>query len=118
MQLSSSLSLLMVSLSLAAGQVTDDTESTDYTVTIEGRGKDPVYKFLDSIAVVVVPRAQDFRGYHTTCKDGHSNLRVRVTEQIIFPETDHEATKLEQLGGRVFIGKTEVKAAEAKALLA
>ena len=54
-------------------------------VTLRG---EKMYKFLDRLVSVALPRVRDFKGISDKAFDGRGNYTLGVTEQIIFPEID------------------------------
>ena len=52
-------------------------------VTLRG---DRMYEFLDRLITAALPRVRDFQGIKVSGFDGRGNYKLRVTEQIIFPE--------------------------------
>ncbi len=56
-------------------------------VTLRG---DRAWEFLDRLISLAIPRIRDFRGLSPRSFDGHGNYTFGVTEQLIFPEIDHD----------------------------
>ena len=47
-----------------------------------------MWKFLDRLISLALPRIRDFRGISPKAFDGRGNYTLGITEQIIFPEID------------------------------
>ena len=76
-----------------------------------------MYKFLDRLITVALPRVRDFRGISGRAFDGRGNYNIGVKEQIIFPEIEYE--KVDAVRGlNISITTTAKSDEEAKALLA
>ncbi len=58
-------------------------------VTMRG---DRMYKFLDRLISVALPRTRDFRGINPKGFDGRGNFNLGIKEHIIFPEIDIDKT--------------------------
>ncbi|MFN2544239.1 MAG: 50S ribosomal protein L5 [Actinomycetota bacterium] len=56
-----------------------------------------MWEFLDRLVSTALPRIRDFRGLDPNAFDGHGNLTIGVTEQLIFPEIDYD--KVAQVRG-------------------
>ena len=56
-------------------------------VTLRG---DRAWEFLDRLISITIPRIRDFRGLSPRSFDGNGNYTFGVTEQLIFPEIDHD----------------------------
>ena len=56
-------------------------------VTLRGRR---MYDFLHRLVHVAIPRMRDFRGLSPKSFDGHGNLSIGITEQIVFPEISYD----------------------------
>ena len=82
-------------------------------VTLRG---DRMYKFLDRLINVALPRVRDFRGVKGSSFDGRGNYAMGLKEQIVFPEIDFDKVD-EVLGMDIIICTTARTDAEAKALL-
>jgi len=52
--------------------------------------KERMYKFLDRLVNVAMPRVRDFRELSAKTFDGRGNYNMGITEQIVFPEIDFE----------------------------
>ncbi len=52
-----------------------------------------MYRFLDKLFNVSLPRTKDFRGISTTVIDGMGNMTLAIREHTIFPETSDEELK-------------------------
>ncbi|MEK7136645.1 MAG: 50S ribosomal protein L5 [Patescibacteria group bacterium] len=52
-----------------------------------------MYKFLDKLFNIAMPRMRDFKGYTETSVDGMGNLTIGIREHIVFPETTDEEIK-------------------------
>lgn len=63
-------------------------------VTIRGKR---MYEFLEKLIKIVLPRIRDFRGVSPKNLDGHGNLNIGVSEQILFPEIDYD--KIDRVRG-------------------
>ena len=59
-------------------------------VTLRG---DRMYKFLDKLINVAMPRMRDFKGYTKTSIDEMGNMTIAVKENVVFPETTDEELK-------------------------
>ena len=82
-------------------------------VTLRGA---QMYEFLDRLINVALPRVKDFRGIKSTGFDGHGNISLGVTEQIIFPEIDFD--KIERIAGmNISIVTSAETDSDARALL-
>lgn len=79
--------------------------------------KQRMYKFLDRLISVAIPRIRDFRGISGKSFDGRGNYNMGVKEQIIFPEIDYD--KVDKIRGlNITLTTTAKSDKEAKALLA
>jgi large subunit ribosomal protein L5 len=76
-----------------------------------------MYKFLDRLVNVALPRVRDFRGVSPKSFDGRGNYAFGVKEQIIFPEISFDDVE-ETRGMDIIICTTARTDEEAKALLA
>lgn len=80
-------------------------------VTLRG---DRMYEFVDRLFNVALPRVRDFRGINPNSFDGHGNYSLGITEQLIFPEIDHD--KIDAIRGMdiafVTTAKTDEEARE------
>lgn len=56
-----------------------------------------MYKFLDKLFNVTLPRIRDFRGVSRTAFDGRGNYSLGLHEQIVFPEIDYN--QIERIRG-------------------
>jgi large subunit ribosomal protein L5 len=56
-------------------------------VTLRG---DRMGEFVDRLVSLALPRIRDFRGLDPRGFDGHGNVTLGVTEQLIFPEIDYD----------------------------
>ena len=75
-----------------------------------------MYKFLDRLINISIPRERDFRGMNPRSFDGNGNYSMGFKEQIIFPEIDYD--KIDKLRGLDIAITTSAKNdEEAKALL-
>ena len=59
--------------------------------------QDRMWKFLDRLFNVALPRVRDFRGISADAFDGRGNYSLGIREQIIFPEIEYD--KIEKLRG-------------------
>jgi len=60
------------------------------TVTLRGSR---MYKFLDKLIDISLPRSKDFRGINKKSVDNIGNLTIGLREHSIFPETSNEELK-------------------------
>ncbi len=75
-----------------------------------------MWKFLDKLCNVALPRVRDFRGISPKGFDGRGNYTLGVREQIIFPEVDYD--KIEKvLGMNITIVTSANTDEEGRALL-
>jgi large subunit ribosomal protein L5 len=75
-----------------------------------------MYEFVDRLVSVALPRIRDFRGVVARF-DGHGNLTLGLTEQLVFPEIDYD--KIDKLRGmEITIVTTAKTDAEGRSLLA
>ena len=56
-----------------------------------------MYRFLERLVNVAIPRIRDFRGISPKSFDGKGNYTLGVREQIIFPEIDYD--KVDKIRG-------------------
>ncbi|MFA5084026.1 MAG: 50S ribosomal protein L5 [Candidatus Paceibacterota bacterium] len=61
-------------------------------VTLRGRR---MFDFFTRFVNVVLPRIKDFRGLEPKIIDASGNLSVGVGDQLVFPEIDADATKVD-----------------------
>ena len=54
---------------------------------------DRMYKFLDKLINIAMPRMRDFKGYAKTSIDEIGNMTISVREHSVFPETTDEELK-------------------------
>ncbi len=59
-------------------------------VTLRGRR---MYKFLDRLISIVLPRVRDFRGLPSDAFDGSGNYNLGVEDCAVFPELDLDKIK-------------------------
>jgi len=52
-----------------------------------------MYKFLDKLINIAMPRMRDFKGYAKTSIDEIGNMTISVREHSVFPETTDEELK-------------------------
>src|ERR671922_1394440 len=57
-------------------------------VTLRG---ERMYKMLDRLQSIAIPRIRDFRGLSPRAFDGRGNYSLGIKEQIIFPEVDYDS---------------------------
>ena len=57
------------------------------TVTLRA---DQMWRFMDRLVSVAIPRIRDFRGLSPKGFDGRGNYSFGVDEQLIFPEIDYD----------------------------
>ena len=85
-------------------------------VTLRG---DRMYKFLDRLFNVALPRVRDFRGINPNSFDGRGNYNMGLKEQLIFPEIDYD--KIDKVRGMdlcfVTTAKTDEEARELLSLM-
>jgi large subunit ribosomal protein L5 len=82
-------------------------------VTLRG---DRMWEFLDRLITVALPRTRDFRGMNPRSFDGHGNYTFGLTEQLVFPEVDHDTVDAVR-GMDITIVTTTDHDAHARALL-
>ena len=83
-------------------------------VTLRG---DKMYKFLDRLVNLALPRVRDFRGVNPNAFDGRGNYALGIKEQIIFPEIEYD--KVDKVRGMdIIIVTTANTDEEARELLA
>lgn len=63
-------------------------------VTLRGKR---MYDFLERLIKIVLPRIKDFQGISFKSLDGHGNLNIGISEQILFPEVSYD--KIEKIRG-------------------
>ncbi len=63
-------------------------------VTLRGKR---MYNFLEKLIKIVLPRIRDFRGISLKSLDGHGNLNIGISEQILFPEIEYD--KIDRVRG-------------------
>ena len=56
-------------------------------VTLRG---EKMYEFADRLINLALPRVRDFRGVNPNAFDGRGNYALRIKEQLIFPEVEHD----------------------------
>ena len=56
-------------------------------VTLRG---ETMYKFLDRLISIVIPRTRDFRGLPSKSFDGRGNFSMGIKEQTVFPEIEYD----------------------------
>jgi len=61
-----------------------------YQVTLRG---ERMYRFLDKLIHVALPRTRDFRGLKREAVDEVGNYHIGIKEHTIFPETSDEELK-------------------------
>ena len=61
---------------------------TGVKVTLRGAN---MYKFLDRLVSIALPRVKDFRGVNRNGFDGRGNFNFGLDEQLIFPEVDYDS---------------------------
>jgi len=78
--------------------------------------RERMYKFLDRLISIAIPRIRDFRGLNPKSFDGRGNYTLGVQEQIIFPEIDYD--QIDAIRGMdICITTTAKNDDEARALL-
>ena len=65
-------------------------EPIGFLVTLRGQR---MYRFLDKLLQVALPRMRDFRGFEESVLDETGNLTIGLREHTIFPETADEDLK-------------------------
>jgi large subunit ribosomal protein L5 len=75
-----------------------------------------MYRFLDKLINIAIPRIRDFRGIEYSGFDGRGNFNLGITEQYIFPEIDVEKSDKAR-GMNITIVTTACKNEHARALL-
>lgn len=77
---------------------------------------DAMFRFLERLIMVSLPKVRDFRGLNKRSFDGRGNYTLGISEQIIFPEIDYD--KVDKLRGMDITFVTSAKTnEEAMALL-
>ena len=76
-------------------------------VTLRG---DRMYKFLDRLVNLALPRVRDFRGVNPNAFDGRGNYALGIKEQLIFPEIEYD--KVDKVRGMDIIFVTTAKTDE------
>ena len=56
-------------------------------VTLRG---EHMYRFLDKLTNVALPRIRDFQGISAEAFDGRGNYTLGLREQLVFPEIDYD----------------------------
>jgi len=75
-----------------------------------------MYKFLERLVNIALPRVKDFRGLSGKAFDGRGNYSIGLKEQIVFPEIDYD--KIDKIRGmNIVVVTTGNTNEEAKALL-
>ena len=83
-------------------------------VTLRG---EKMYKFLDRLVNLALPRVRDFRGVNPNAFDGRGNYALGIKEQLIFPEIEYD--KVDKVRGMDIIVVTTAETdEEARELLA
>src|SRR5438874_12680093 len=83
-------------------------------VTLRG---DRMWKFLDRLVSLALPRIRDLRGLDPNAFDGRGNFTLGVTEQLIFPEVDYDKV-MKVRGMDITVVTTARTNEEGRALLA
>jgi len=52
-----------------------------------------MYRFIDKLINVAMPRMRDFKGYTPSSVDAMGNLTIGIRENSVFPETNEEDLK-------------------------
>ncbi|TSC62284.1 MAG: large subunit ribosomal protein L5 [Parcubacteria group bacterium Greene0416_14] len=65
-------------------------DAIGYQVTLRGTR---MYRFLDKLFNVALPRTKDFRGIPSKAIDAMGNMTLAIREHTIFPETSDEDLK-------------------------
>ena len=76
-------------------------------VTLRG---ERMYKFLDKLISISLPRVRDFRGVPKNSFDGRGNYTLGVKEQLIFPEINFD--KVNKIRGMDIVFVTTAKTDE------
>lgn len=75
-----------------------------------------MYRFLNKLISVCLPRVRDFRGLSPSSFDGRGNYSFGIKEQLIFPEIDYD--KVDKARGmNITLATSAASDSEAKALL-
>ena len=75
-----------------------------------------MYEFLERLIAVALPRIRDFRGLSPKQFDGNGNYTFGLTEQVVFPEIEHD--KIDRTRGMdITVVTTAKNDAEGRALL-
>ena len=69
--------------------------------------RDRMYKFLDRLITIALPRVRDFRGLNPSSFDGCGNYAMGLKEQIVFPEIDYD--QIDTIRGMDIIFVTSAK---------
>src|SRR4030042_6485934 len=69
-------------------------DQTGLKVTLRGQR---MYKFMDRLINLAIPRVKDFRGLNPKSFDGMGNYSIGMSEQTVFPEID--PVKVETMQG-------------------
>ena len=78
--------------------------------------RERMYEFLDRLVNIAIPRIRDFRGLSPKSFDRQGNYSMGVSEQIIFPEINHD--EIDAIRGMdITITTTARNAEEGRALL-
>lgn len=78
--------------------------------------KDLMYKFLEKLLYIAIPRIRDFRGLNKRSFDAQGNYSMGIKEQIVFPEIQYD--KISEVRGLDICITTSAKtSAEGLALL-
>ena len=70
-----------------AGFHVREGQSIGCKVTLRGEN---MYKFLDKLVTIGLPRVRDFRGVSPKAFDGRGNYTLGIKEQLIFSEIEYD----------------------------
>ena len=70
-----------------AGFKVREGQSNGCKVTLRGEN---MYKFIDKLISIALPRVRDFRGVSSKAFDGRGNYTLGIKEQLIFSEIDYD----------------------------
>ncbi len=122
------LDLALTDLTLIAGQKAVITRARKSNAGFKIRAHWPIgckvtlrrkrmYKFLERLIHIAIPRIRDFRGFSVRAFDGRGNYNFGIREQIVFPEIKYDSVDAIR-GLNVTITTTATNDKMAHALLA
>lgn len=79
-------------------------EPIGVSVTLRGKR---MREFLERLVKIVFPRVRDFRGVAKSGFDGHGNMSLGFSEQIVFPEIEYD--KIDRIRGLEITINTSAK---------